>query len=72
MAEKSLLSCPTALGGDVRARFHTPTAPRGQLYVSPVLEIEQAFIFSINITPPLDSHRWKSQGDNGGGEGEAG
>lgn len=62
MAEKSLLSCPAALGGDVHACFHTPTAPCGQLYVPPVLEIEQAFIFSINITLPFFSHRWKSWG----------
>lgn len=35
VAEKRLLSCPTALGGDVCAGFHTPTAPRGQLYLPP-------------------------------------
>lgn len=50
-------------------RLPHPHSPPWPAIPSPTLEIEQAFIFSINITLPLVSHRWKSQGDDRNGEG---
>lgn len=53
------------------ACFHTPTAPPAAV-PPPELQIEQAFIFCVNITPAGVSHGWKSQGRAGVGRGRQG
>lgn len=54
------------------SRFHTPTAPLRQPCLPLVLQIEQAFIFFINITLEGVSNGWKSQWIAGVGRGRHG
>lgn len=50
----------------------TPPQPPSAAVPPPELQIEQAFIFCVNITPAGVSHGWKSQGRAGVGRGRQG